>query len=89
MLRVGRAAQAVLIVPFGISCETWKRCTLIVTSLAISTATKVSPASRGGKRGKRRAVVAVARKLAVLLHHLWLTGEVYEPLYQGAREKAA
>jgi len=38
-------------------------------------------ASRGGKNGKRRAVVAVARKLAVLLHRLWTTGEVYEPLY--------
>jgi hypothetical protein len=34
----------------------------------------------GGKSGKKRAVVAVARKLAVLLHHLWITGEVYEPL---------
>jgi len=38
-------------------------------------------AERGGKNGKKRAVVAVARKLAVLLHRLWLTGEVYEPLY--------
>lgn len=27
---------------------------------------------------KRRAVIAVARKLAVLLHRLWITGEVYE-----------
>jgi transposase len=35
-------------------------------------------AQRGGKRAKRKAVVAVARKLAVLLHHLWVTGEVYE-----------
>jgi transposase len=35
---------------------------------------------RGGKNGKKRAVVAVARKLAVLLHRLWTTGEVYEPL---------
>jgi len=34
----------------------------------------------GGKSGKKRAVVAVARKLAVLLHRLWVTGEVYEPL---------
>jgi transposase len=34
----------------------------------------------GGKNAKKRAVVAVARKLAVLLHHLWATGEVYEPL---------
>jgi transposase len=38
-------------------------------------------AARGGKNSKKRAVVAVARKLAVLLHHLWTTGEVYEPLY--------
>jgi len=38
-------------------------------------------ANRGGKNAKRRAVVAVARKLAVLLHRLWVTGEVYEPLY--------
>jgi transposase len=32
------------------------------------------------KKSKKRAVVAVARKLAVLLHRLWITGEVYEPL---------
>ena len=38
-------------------------------------------AERGGKNGKKRAVVAVARKLAVLMHRLWLTGEVYEPLH--------
>ena len=37
-------------------------------------------AERGGKNAKRRAVVAVARKLAVLLHKLWVSGEVYEPL---------
>jgi len=37
-------------------------------------------ASRGGKNSKKRAVVAVARKLAVLLHSLWLSGELYEPL---------
>jgi len=48
----------------------------------------VALACRGGKNGKRRAVVAVARKLAVLLHHLWITGEVYEPFY-GLPEKAA
>jgi transposase len=38
-------------------------------------------AERGGKNAKKRAVVAVARKLSVLLHRLWVTGEVYEPLY--------
>ena len=35
---------------------------------------------RGGRNGKKRAVVAVARKLAILLHRMWVTGEVYEPL---------
>ncbi len=37
-------------------------------------------AARGGKGAKKKARVAVARKLAVLMHHLWVTGEVYEPL---------
>jgi transposase len=36
--------------------------------------------ARGGKNARKRAVVAVARKLAVLLHRLWVSGEVYEPL---------
>jgi len=34
---------------------------------------------RGGKNAKKRAVVAVARKLAVLLHHLWITNATYDP----------
>jgi transposase len=38
-------------------------------------------AERGGKNAKKRAVVGLARKLAVLLHRLWITGEVYEPFY--------
>jgi len=38
-------------------------------------------AARGGKKAKKRAVVAVARKLSVLLHHLWVTKETYDPLY--------
>jgi transposase len=42
-------------------------------------------ASRGSKNAKKRAVVAVARKLSVLLHHLWVTGELYEPLYNTHR----
>ena len=37
-------------------------------------------ASRGGKNAKKRAVVAVARKLSVLLHSLWVSAEIYEPL---------
>jgi transposase len=44
-------------------------------------------AARGKKNAKKRAVVAVARKLAVLLHRLWLTGEVYEPLRQSRVDK--
>jgi transposase len=42
-------------------------------------------ASRGGKNSKKRAVVAVARKLCVLLHSLWMSGEVYEPLRNAHR----
>ena len=34
----------------------------------------------GGKAAKKRAIVGVARRLAVLLHRLWVTGEVYLPL---------
>lgn len=45
-------------------------------------------AARGGKSAKKRARVAVARKLAVLLHHLWVSGEVYEPLRLGQRRMA-
>jgi transposase len=45
-------------------------------------------ASRGGKNSKKRAVVAVARKLAVLLHSLWISGEVYEPLRNAHRSGA-
>jgi transposase len=40
-------------------------------------------AARGGKNAKKRAVTAVARKLAVLLHVLWKKGAVYEPLRNG------
>jgi transposase len=42
-------------------------------------------ASRGGKNSKKRAAVAVARKLSVLLHRLWVTGEIYDPLYNTRR----
>jgi transposase len=52
--------------PFGEDCDLRRR------GLALC--------ERGGKSAKKRAVVAVARKLAVLLHRLWITGEVYEPL---------
>jgi transposase len=41
-------------------------------------------AERGGQNAKKRAIVAVARKLAILLHRLWVSGEVYEPLRNSA-----
>ena len=44
-------------------------------------------AERGGKNAKKRAVVAVARKLAVLLHQLWAGGEPYDPFYEPPRRR--
>jgi transposase len=44
-------------------------------------------AARGGSRGKRLALVAVARKLSVLLLRLWATGEIYEPLRNSGRRE--
>ena len=42
-------------------------------------------ASLGAKNAKKRAVVAVARKLSVLLHSLWVSRELYEPLRNAHR----
>jgi hypothetical protein len=61
-----RGAQHIL-GPFGVECD------LRRWGLKL--------AERGGKSGKKRAIIATARKLAVLLHHLWIGGEVYEPLH--------
>jgi transposase len=44
-------------------------------------------ASRGAKNAKKRAAVAVARKLSVLLHHLCVSGEVYDPLHNTHRRQ--
>jgi len=46
-------------------------------------------AARGGKNAKKRATTAVARKLAVLLHSLWVTAEVYEPLRNSTPKEVA
>jgi transposase len=46
-------------------------------------------AERGGKAAKKRAAVAVARKLAVLLHRLWITGEEYEAIGYGRSDQQA
>ena len=47
-------------------------------------------AARGGKNAKKRAAVAVARKLAVVMHSLWVTGQVYDPFNnsQDAKDEA-
>ena len=60
--------------PFGIDCD------LRRFGLAM--------AARGNKAAKRRALVAVARKLGVLLHRLWLSGQDYEPLRQAEARDA-
>jgi transposase len=39
-------------------------------------------ATSGGKRGKKRAIVAVARKLAVILHSMWRSGQCFQPFPQ-------
>jgi transposase len=49
----------------------------------------LSLVQRGGRAAKRRAVVAVARKLAVLLHRLWSSQTDYDPLYQAKRSEPA
>lgn len=43
--------------------------------------------ARGGKGSKKRAVIALARKLSVLMHRLWVTGEEYEPLRQAKQRE--
>ena len=61
--------------PFGPDCDLRRH------GLAI--------AARGGRSSKKRAVVAVARKLAVLLHRLWVTNGVYEPLHNSVNREIA
>lgn len=61
--------------PFGIDCDLRRHGRGI--------------AERGGKNAKKRAAVAVARKLAVLMHHLWITHETYVPLMNHTTATAA
>jgi transposase len=72
--RLVQGAQHIL-GPFGIDCD------LRRWGLKL--------AERGGRNGKKRAIVATARKLAVLLHHLWGSGEAYEPLHNSSPTTAA
>lgn len=39
--------------------------------------------ARGGKAARKKAAVALARKLAVVMHRLWITGDAYQPYPQG------
>jgi transposase len=68
------SASQYILGPFGVDCDLRRHGEAI--------------ASRGGKNGKKRAVVAVARKLAVLLHKLWIAKEPYDPLYNAKRRAA-
>ena len=44
-------------------------------------------AARGGKAAKKKAIVAVARKLAVLMIVIWKTRQTYEPLLNNTPTK--
>jgi transposase len=68
------SAAPYILGPFGPDCDLRRYGTAI--------------AQRGGKNAKKRAVVAVARKLAVLLHQLWVSGGKYDPDYQLKRRAA-
>jgi transposase len=44
---------------------------------------------RGGKNAKKRAVVAVARKLLILMHRLWKKQESFVPFHKAKMESQA
>jgi transposase len=49
-------------------------------------------ARKGGKdsrEAKKKTATALARKLGVLLHRIWITGEKFEPFYHTKRKEAA
>jgi hypothetical protein len=46
-------------------------------------------AERGGKNAKKRAVVAVARKLSCMLHSMWLNGTDYRAFRSEESKTAA
>jgi transposase len=79
-----QAAQYIL-GPFGSDCDLrrWGLC------LAGTPASAEGQPRKGSRQRKKRAIVAVARKLAVLLHALWRNGEVYEPLRWASKREAA
>ena len=54
-----------------------------------STTVRGTADDAGPKDAKKRALVAVASKLAVLLHRLWINGEVYDPLHSEREDRQA
>ncbi len=46
-------------------------------------------AARGAKVARRKAKVAVARKLAVLMHRLWVSADTYKPFHKPHRQSRA
>lgn len=44
----------------------------------------LSLCARGGSAARKRAIVAVARKLAVVMHRVWVTGREYDPHFNAA-----
>ena len=68
------SASHYILGPFGPDCELRRHGEAI--------------AMRGGRNAKKRAVVAVARKLAVLMHHLWVSEQAYDPEYRSSRQAA-
>src|SRR5207302_328806 len=59
------------------------------TLIALTYMLTLEDPHRFRKSRESRAIVATARKLAVLLHHLWVSGEVYEPLHNSSRTTVA
>ena len=64
-----------IIGPFGPECDLRKYGLSIIV--------------RGGKNAKKRAAVAIARKLGVLLHRLWISDQKYNSFYKNAAQDAA
>ena len=40
----------------------------------------------GKKSSRKKVLVAVARKLSVVMHKLWVNGEIYDPLYNAKQQ---
>lgn len=44
--------------------------------------------ARGGKAAKKKAIVAVARKLSIVLHNLWKNETEYDPFFNASRKES-